>query len=402
MASVSKRRWKKPDGTIGEKWTVRYKDGGSYPQKSFELKKDAEAFRRKVEREIEDGTHVSRRASRTLTELSAEFIADLARRASDGLVGATYVGNMERSLRYACDALGTVVVADLKWQQVEQFGRDLRAKRYAKAGKVWSNATVRGVLAALNAAVDYGVRRGYAARNVVRDAIKEIGALPSKRIETFSLLEMKALVETIETPRKGALERTQALTRAIVYLGAMCGLRRGEILALDWKSIDFAEKQIVVRASLDVAKDTVKGPKTRSSNRTVPLPALVAEALTIWQRFVLEDDRGLIFRTRNRTAIRSRDFYNDLWHPLLDRAGFPPEDGRYRHFHATRHFAGSAWLDAGVPLPEVSRLLGHANMQVTARIYSHAIAEVHHRASQLNACAGALRPTMTQPLRIAA
>jgi hypothetical protein len=40
------------------------------------------------------------------------------------------------------------------------------------------------------------------------------------------------------------------------------------------------------------------------------------------------------------------------------------ECGKHRHCYALRHFAGSAWLQACIALPEVSRLLGHANMQV--------------------------------------
>lgn len=400
MASVNKRRWTRPDGSTGEKWIVRYKDGDAHPQRTFELKKEAEAFRRKVEREIEEGTHVSRRTSRKLRELVTEVCADLERRVEAGQVGEGYLDQTSRCLRYAVEFMGDDVLAEMKWQRVEEFGRHLQHRESKWRGRKFSNTTIRVVLNALKMAFDFGIRRGYAVRNVVGDAIKELGHLPATPIIPFDQNEMRAVIEAIEDRDPRNSRRGQALIRAAVYLGTMCGLRRGEIMALTWDHIDFAGRQIHVRHNLSM-KDRVKAPKTPSGVRTVPMPSLVARALEEWRPFVVPEARGLIFRTKPGGIIRASDFYADLWHPVLRKAGFPPVDGRWRHFHATRHFAGSAWLDAGVPLPEVSRLLGHANMQITARIYAHAITEVHHRATQLEQCAGFLAQGVTHQLRIA-
>lgn len=394
MASVAKRRWKKPDGTYGEKWVVRYKDGDAHPQRTFVLKKEADAFKRKVETELEAGTHVSRRTSRKVRELVEEVVTSVSRRAAAGQVGDGYVTTTAYALGYATDFMGDEIVAEVTWQRVEQFGHHLMTMPSKHRGKKLSNATVRIILNTLKMAFDFGIRRGYAVRNVVGDAVKEIGFLPAKPITPFDQTEMRAVIAAIEDRDPGNSRRGQALIRAATYLGAMCGLRRGEIMALAWDDIDFERREITVRHNL-TPSDLLKGPKTRAGNRTIPLPRLVADALEKWRPFVIADDRGLIFRTKSGGIIRASDFYADLWHPVLRKAGFPPIAGRWRHFHATRHFAGSAWLDAGFPLPEVSRLMGHANMQITARIYSHAITEVHHRAQQMDHCAGLL----TQPAR---
>ena len=400
MASVAKRKWKRPDGSIGEKWTVRYKDGGAHPQRTFVLKKEADAFKRKVEQEIEAGTHVSRRTSRKLRDLVDEVCTDLSRRVEAGQVGPGYLDQTSRSLRYAVEFMGDDVLAEMKWQRIEAFGKHLMTRESKWRGRRLSNTTVRVVLNALKMAFDFGIRRGYAVRNVVGDAVKELGYLPAKPITPFSQIEMQAVIAAIED-RERHSRRGQALIRAAVYLGTMCGLRRGEIMALTWADIDMTARQIIVRSNLTVG-DVLKAPKTNAGKRTIPMPGLVASALEEWRPHVVPEARALIFRTKTGGIIRASDFYADLWHPVLTKAGFPPIDGRWRHFHATRHFAGSAWLDAGVPLPEVSRLMGHANMQITARIYSHAITEVHHRAQQLDQCAGFLTQGITHPLRIAA
>lgn len=400
MASVNKRRWKKADGTTGEKWVVRYKDGMTHPQRTFDLKKDAEAFKRKVERDTDDGTLVSRRTSRSLSELVVEVCEDVARRVELGQVGPGYLDQTSRSLRYAVEFMGNRIVSEMKWQHVEEYGKHLINRPSKWQGRKFSNATVRVVLNALRMAFDFGIRRGYAVRNVVADAMKELGNMPAKPIVPFDQIEMRQVIAAIETCTRNS-SRGRCLIRAAVYLGTMCGLRRGEIMALAWDDIDFDKRQISIRHNLTSA-DLLKAPKTKAGVRIVPMASLVADALTAWRPYVVLDGRGLIFRTRTGGIIRASDFYADLWHPVLTAAKLPPVVGRWRHFHATRHFAGSAWLDAGVPLPEVSRLMGHANMQITARIYAHAITEVHHRAQQLEQCAAGLAHGFAHPLRIAA
>lgn len=404
MASVRRRPGTDAKGQLYG-WEVRYTDPatGKTPGKTFRLKKEADAYARKVEREIEDGVHITRSSSRTVAETIKEFCADLDRRAGEGQIGIGHARQTKRALDYALPVVGAIVAADLKWQDVEEYGRTLRKVKSKQHGRRLSNATIRVYLNSLQTAIAYGVRRGYAVRNVVPDALKELGAMPVRAIETFTTAEMRQLVATIETKAPKQTRRGQAFLRAATYLGAMCGLRRGEILALTWDAIDFDRLQVHVRHSL-TPEDVVKGPKTEAGRRTVPMPRMVAEALRAWEPYVMPEPRGLIFRSRTGGAWQDATFYRDAWHPLLTRAGIESDrEYGHRHFHALRHFAGSAWLEAGVSLPEVSRLLGHANMAITARIYSHAVAEVHHRATVLDTCAGLLAaPSATQELRIAA
>lgn len=399
MASVTKRKWAKPDGSVGEAWQVRYLDPttGTAPAKTFKLKKEADAFKRKVERELEEGSHITRSASRTVAQLLDEYLAYIDRRADDGQVSGAYPSSQRRALRYAKEDLGHVLLTELTWQQVEAHAKRLRLRTSEIFKRRLASGTIAHAVNSLSRAVGWGVRRGYAIRNVVPDALKELGPTPMARIKTFSQAEMQGIVAAIENRPRGIARRSQALMRAVVYLGAMCGMRRGEILGLRWSVIDFERGLITIDRSL-TNRDELKGTKTAAGIRVVPMPRMVASALESWRPFATVDDRGLIFRSSGGGQITDNMFYTSYWHPLLRRAELPPVDNKHRHFHATRHFAGSAWLDAGVPLPEVSRLLGHANVGVTAKVYSHAITEVHHRASVLDHCAIVL--TRTEPLQL--
>jgi len=192
------------------------------------------------------------------------------------------------------------------------------------------------------------------------------------------------------------------MMRAVIYLAAFCGLRTGEILALRW--CDLAGGVVSVTQSLDWF-DTLKGPKTKAGVRVVPLPSLVLAALEAYRPHVVMDARGLIFRTI-KGKVLGRAALPQKWHPILERAGLPRTDRGWRHFHALRHFAGSAWLDAGMPLADVSKLMGHANPQITAEIYMHSIQPTQHRSPLLEQCAANLlalpAPNFTQELRKAA
>ena len=128
--------------------------------------------------------------------------------------------------------------------------------------------------------------------------------------------------------------------------------------------------------------------------------APVMAALIEYRPHVVTDSRGLIFRSRRGGDVMVKNLYR-MWHHVLDKAGL-----RTRHFHALRHFAGSSWLAAGLPLPEVSRLLGHANSFVTAQIYSHVVSESNYRPSQVASALADVAPSPTlliaQELRKAA
>ncbi len=398
MATVSKRPWTYK-GVTKTAYAVRYVDkGGVHRSKQFDRKKDADEYKRKVERELDDGTHIARRASRTIQDLIEEYLGDQHRRAEEGQISMPHVEALGRALRPARELLGDIIVADMTWQTVENYGKQLRRRRCVYFDRKISNGTIGNAMNVLSRMVGYGVRRGYAVRNVVPDAVRELGTLPVAAIDTFSLLEMQRLVREIDSRRPGMAHRSQAMLRAIVYLGSMCGLRKGEILALRWSAIHADAGMIDVEHSL-TNRDVLKDPKTTAGKRSIPLPRMVANALEAWRPFAKEDDRGLIFRTANGRHFTDSNFYKSFWHPLLIRADIPSLAGKRRRFHALRHFAGSAWLAGGVSLPEVSRLLGHANMSITARVYSHAVAEVHHQAAAMDACAGLL---IAQDLRMAA
>jgi integrase len=177
-------------------------------------------------------------------------------------------------------------------------------------------------------------------------------------------------------------DRLEALWR----VGLSLGLRRGEVLGLRWNDVDLehATLRIAVNLQRIDSKLVLVKPKTKASQRTLPLPASLIPVLRQHRiRQVQEQqlagsqwqDHGLVFCTRCGTPIAPRNLLRSL-HTLLDRAGLP----RMR-FHDLRHACATFLLAHGVPIKVVQDLLGHTDARVTLGIYQHVVMEDRRHAA---------------------
>jgi integrase len=181
---------------------------------------------------------------------------------------------------------------------------------------------------------------------------------------------------------------------ALFSVALACGLRLGEATGLLWTDVDLTTGEVRVRQQLQrVGKRLeLQELKTGTSRRTLALPETCLEALRAHRTRQLEErlkagaawvDSGLVFTTYGQLAranqnpnrvrrarpvggpLQPRNVLRTL-HGLLEVAGLP----RVR-FHDLRHSAASLLIAAGVELVEVSMLLGHSELRVTADLYSH-------------------------------
>jgi integrase len=145
---------------------------------------------------------------------------------------------------------------------------------------------------------------------------------------------------------------------AAIYLtAAFTGLRRGELLALRWRDVDFAGEVIRVRASYaEGALTTPKSGKVRS----VPMAPDVATALAALGQRGLWTDDDLVFAGPAGTfldghALRRR------YLTAIRRAGLRP-----LRFHDLRHTFGTRMI-AKADIRRVQEWMGHADVQTTMK-----------------------------------
>jgi integrase len=151
----------------------------------------------------------------------------------------------------------------------------------------------------------------------------------------------------------------------VYVLGAVCGLRVGEALALRYEDLDLGAGTVQVRRTL--WKYQAYPPKTPSSRRTLKLPRVALEALTRHCEASGNPSEGWLFPTKNSNPTAHESFWRWGWKPTLCKADLPES----LTFHQLRHGAASLLLNQNVPVPIVSRYLGHANPGITMKVYAH-------------------------------
>jgi len=173
--------------------------------------------------------------------------------------------------------------------------------------------------------------------------------------------------------------------RALFSVALACGLRLGEATGLRWSDVNLDTGELEIRQQIQrVNKRLVlQDLKTAKSRRSLLLPQKCMTALRAHRTQQLERrlkagpdwiDSGLVFATLRRNKegkiggpIDPRNVLRILYR-LCGAA--EPKIPR-RRFHDLRHSAASLLIAAGVELVEVSMLLGHSELRVTADLYSH-------------------------------
>jgi integrase len=161
-----------------------------------------------------------------------------------------------------------------------------------------------------------------------------------------------------------------------VVLALYLGMRRGELLGLQWSDIDTERGTLTVRRTLQRTGGALRlvTPKTDTSVRTLPLLGLVEEALRE-HRKVQEAERaaagdrwqetGHVFTTTIGTVIEPGNLRR-TWEPLRRAAGLGDVV-----FHGLRHTCVTLLFDLGVPTHTVREIAGHSAIEVTMTIYAH-------------------------------
>jgi integrase len=150
----------------------------------------------------------------------------------------------------------------------------------------------------------------------------------------------------------------------LVRVAAYAGLRRGELVALRWRDVDFPARKITVRRAVSGGME-VHSTKSRRA-REVPLPDQAAAALDGLSRrddFTKPDDYVFVNRLGRRldpSALRRR------FERARNAAGLEP-----LRFHALRHTYGSLLVAGGIDLASVKAAMGHSRISTTER-YLHA------------------------------
>jgi integrase len=200
-------------------------------------------------------------------------------------------------------------------------------------------------------------------RNPVKPVKIKARGQPKKAGRALELPETQALLTALDA-------HPDPRTALSLRLMLACGLRLGEALGLQWQDIDLQEGSLTVRRAWSAYRLTT--PKTASSTRTVPIPAVTFQRLVQYHQWWIEklgeNPPGEMWLFPGNNPSKPLD-YNAPGHALkriITRLGIP-----HLRVHDLRHSYGSHLLANGAPLELVAERMGHANGNITLGVYRH-------------------------------
>lgn len=258
--------------------------------------------------------------------------------------------------------LGEYELDELTPLILQRYITELIESGNMKTGKGLAVNSVNGIITviqnSLKLAYALGTIKEYAADKIRRPKTKE------KEVTCFTLSEQKKI------------ERAALSGKKTKWLGiVVClytGLRIGELLALEWKDVDFQKGVLTVSKSRHEGKDEngryaqiVESPKTVSSRRCIPLPKQILCELRMLKR----KSRSAYVISNGERSIPVRS-YQRSFERLLKKLDIP-----HKGFHALRHTFATRALECGMDVKMLSELLGHKDPAVTLRRYVHSLME---------------------------
>jgi integrase len=220
-----------------------------------------------------------------------------------------------------------------------------------KQGLSWR--TVKHIRTTLGTILGAAEFWGYIEENPVRKTkLPRRGLVPER--EVLSPEQLRLLLDALPEP-----------SRSLVWLLVLTGLRIGELLALRWQDVDLLGGALRVRRT--VYEGHFDEPKTRHSNRTVPLGQKGIAILSNRKPKAANPD-ALVFGTQKGTPLCRRNLSNRQLAPTCKTLGLEGIT-----WHSLRHSNATLLDSVGTPLGTVQALLGHSSSEVTRGTYLHSL-----------------------------
>ena len=335
----------------------------------FDRKKDAEGQLARVLQEAQDGLLV-----KPSPETFGEFMADWFKEHAQRHCSPKTIERYRQLWKYAAPMLSGLQLREVSTLALERLYNRLmesggkgRKKAERQTTKPLSARTVRHVAGLIHVALN----------TALRWKLLKMNPATACQLPRLERKEARALDST---QAESLLSAAQGhWLHPLIVLALATGCRRGELLALTWTDarLDSTPGVLAVSKSLEQTKEGLRIKKPKNGKvRAFPLPTVAVEDLRIHRTSQEQHrklfgseyraDLDLIFAAPDGHYLKP-DSVTAAACLLARKIGLPGAG-----LHSLRHSHASQLLSDGVPLPVVSKRLGHSSVNITAQIYSHA------------------------------
>jgi integrase len=365
--STRKRTWKTAAGTKVA-WLADYRDkDGKRRAKTFERKKDADAWLAQTKVDIKSGTHVPESASITLKEAADLWL--------------NRPGNRERSTQKSYKEhvahipphLGRLKLTKVDGPTCEKFKDHL----LQRPERPLSEAMARKVMTSLRGILGNAQRLGYVGTNAAAGVKFDRSSRHKVKLKAGQHLPSKQEAHAM-------LNAAEGRWRPVLTVLLFCGLRASELRGLTWGAVDFEAKTLRVEQRANLWGE-IGSPKSEAGQRTVPLSSMVHNALREWylSEGQPKPDR-LVFPYKGKIETHLH-----LWREIMAvqrDAGIVNAEGKAKYdVHSLRHWFASYAIELGFTPKRLQELLGHSSVAMTFDLYGHLFPSAEDDAAKFEA-----------------
>ncbi len=352
----------------GSKWYVYVNYHGKRKNRCVGTREAAEKVRREVEARLALGDvgflNDSEVQTPTVGAYADKWLKDYARVECKTSTADGYEGVL---LQYLRPRFGTKRLDEIKRDHIKAMVNELIAKDL-------SRNTIRNALCVIRGMFNYAIEEGALESN------------PAARLGRFTRTARVAETKGVALSQGEAqqfLEATKLVCPdyyALFLTALRAGLRRGELVALQWGDIQFGKDEsdpnrfIVVQHNY-VRREhtTTKSKKSRRVDLSRELRRVLLEIrdkrlLDAFLKGKNDIADELVFRSPEGAILDPDNLYHRYFQPALTRAGL-----RKIRLHDLRHTFGSLLIQGGASIVYVKEQMGHGSIQVTVDIYGHLI-----------------------------
>ena len=283
----------------------------------------------------------------------------------------TQSGYENRIYNHIIPNLGRIQLDQLTQSDLQEYYMRLktegRLRLVDQHGSGVSDRLVRACHASCRMALDKATKEGLIATNPA------IGCkLPPKKVKEMQVLtheEMQRFL--IQAKHDGVFE--------MYVLVLSTGLRRGELVGLQWKDLNVQTGELRIERQVARVKGELKTsiPKTKSSIRTIVLPPSIVKILENYRPSTNESKWMFPSPVKSEDSPRDPTNIYKKMQRVLERA-----ECKKIRFHDLRHTFATMALEHGMDIKTLSTMIGHVSSATTLDIYSHITTEMQIKAAQ--------------------
>lgn len=285
----------------------------------------------------------------------------------DKLKLRAYRDTRTSSERHILPYFSDMILNDINTHAIEKWQQGLLKATYMKKGinQVYSNRQLEKIQINLNAILSFAFDRELINRN----PFKSLGIM-KRRVFTkeeekrfITVDEFNRIIKAIEVSEPDEVRKYQDLvTFSILF---WCGLRKGELMALDIKDYNFIKKELRISKSYDYVNKIITSPKTTNSIRTVIVPDVVDEYIiklvSLYQKMIDYNTEYSLISYHERRGANSLTKRKDKYCRIA---------GLRLTLHDFRHSHVSLLINSGLQPFEIAKRLGHT-VEMVNEVYGH-------------------------------